>query len=110
MSRQSWLLAVLVLTILSTSVKAVHLNTDGSGQIALLPYYTVNNNFITNLTITNTTELYKAVKVRFHESRIGAEYGVWTGVPVIGFSAMAADLGPSQLGEVVELYRSVNRN
>ncbi|MES9817465.1 MAG: hypothetical protein ABW155_12495 [Candidatus Thiodiazotropha sp.] len=36
--------------------------------------------------------------------------GSWTGVPVIGFSAMAADLGPSQLGEVVELYRSVNRN
>ncbi|MBT3018043.1 MAG: hypothetical protein KME63_20050, partial [Candidatus Thiodiazotropha sp. (ex Clathrolucina costata)] len=41
---------------------------------------------------------------------IGAMAGEWTGVPVIGFSAMAADLGPSQLGEVVELYRSVNRN
>jgi hypothetical protein len=43
-------------------------------------------------------------------SGVDSESGVWTGVPVIGFSAMAVDLGPSQLGEVVELYRSVNRN
>jgi hypothetical protein len=35
--------------------------------------------------------------------------GVWTGVPVIGFSAMAGDVGPSQLGETVDLIRSVNR-
>ncbi|MEW8525901.1 MAG: hypothetical protein AB2552_22955, partial [Candidatus Thiodiazotropha endolucinida] len=34
----------------------------------------------------------------------------WTGVPVIGFSAMAADVGPAQLGETVELIRGVNRN
>jgi hypothetical protein len=35
--------------------------------------------------------------------------GVWTGVPVIGFSAMAGDVGPAQLGETVDLIRSVNR-
>ena len=33
----------------------------------------------------------------------------WTGVPVFGFSAMAADVGPAQLGETVDLIRSVNR-
>ncbi|MCU7855519.1 MAG: hypothetical protein KZQ79_07480, partial [Candidatus Thiodiazotropha sp. (ex Lucinoma borealis)] len=33
----------------------------------------------------------------------------WTGVPVIGFSAMAGDVGPAQLGETVDLIRSVNR-
>ncbi|MEW8544419.1 MAG: hypothetical protein AB2693_12870 [Candidatus Thiodiazotropha sp.] len=70
-----------------TGANAVHVNPDGAGQIALLPYYTVNNGFITNLTVTNTTDLYKAVKVRFHESRIGmdvfdinvylAPYDVW---------------------------------
>jgi hypothetical protein len=57
----------------SAKAEAVHVNTDGAGQIALLPYYTVNNDFITNLTVTNTTNLYKAVKVRFHESRLGAD-------------------------------------
>lgn len=41
---------------------------------------------------------------------IGSESGKWTGVPVIGFSALAAELESSQLGEVVELYRSVNRD
>ncbi|MES9997833.1 MAG: hypothetical protein ABW125_00350, partial [Candidatus Thiodiazotropha lotti] len=40
---------------------------------------------------------------------IGAA-GSWTGVPVIGFSAMAADVGPAQIGETVDLIRSVNRN
>ncbi|MEW8660782.1 MAG: hypothetical protein AB2603_20920, partial [Candidatus Thiodiazotropha endolucinida] len=34
----------------------------------------------------------------------------WTGVPVIGFSAMAADVGPAQLGETVELIRETNRD
>ncbi|MCG8033519.1 MAG: hypothetical protein JAZ03_15255, partial [Candidatus Thiodiazotropha taylori] len=52
---------------------AAHVNTDGTGQVALLPYYNVNNNFITNVNITNTTGEYKAVKVRFRESRISAD-------------------------------------
>ncbi|MES9910743.1 MAG: hypothetical protein ABW150_19875 [Candidatus Thiodiazotropha sp.] len=63
----------MLLTVATTSVNGVHVNPDGAGQVALLPYYTVNNGFITNLTVTNTTDLYKAVKVRFHESRIGAD-------------------------------------
>ncbi|MES9974258.1 MAG: hypothetical protein ABW094_08355 [Candidatus Thiodiazotropha sp.] len=77
----------MLLTVATTSVNGVHVNSDGAGQVALLPYYTVNNGFITNLTVTNTTELYKAVKVRSHESRIGydvfdfnvylAPYDVW---------------------------------
>jgi hypothetical protein len=63
----------LLLITATAGVEAVHVNTDGAGQIALLPYYTVNNDFVTNLTVTNTTGLYKAVKVRFHESRLGAD-------------------------------------
>ncbi|MEW8092175.1 MAG: hypothetical protein AB2784_21390 [Candidatus Thiodiazotropha endolucinida] len=87
MAIKSRMMAATLLTIAATSINAVHLNPDGAGQIALLPYYTVNNGFITNLTVTNTTKLYKAVKVRFHESRIGydvfdinvylAPYDVW---------------------------------
>jgi hypothetical protein len=66
--------AAMLPLVTATVVNAVHINTDGAGQIALLPYYNVNNGFITNVTITNTTSLYKAVKVRFHESRDGADF------------------------------------
>lgn len=73
MTKQIGFFSAVLLSIFSSVSNAVHINTDGAGQIALLPYYTVNNDFITNLTVTNTTDLYKAIKVRFHESRIGAE-------------------------------------
>ncbi|MES9826376.1 MAG: hypothetical protein ABW127_18295 [Candidatus Thiodiazotropha endolucinida] len=73
MAIKSRMMAAMLLTVATTSVNGVHVNSDGAGQVALLPYYTVNNGFITNLTVTNTTDLYKAVKVRFHESRIGAD-------------------------------------
>ncbi|MEW8384449.1 MAG: hypothetical protein AB2704_21555, partial [Candidatus Thiodiazotropha taylori] len=35
--------------------------------------------------------------------------GVWTGVPVIGFTVMTADVGASQSGEAVDLIRFTNR-
>ncbi|MCG7985380.1 MAG: hypothetical protein JAY90_21890 [Candidatus Thiodiazotropha lotti] len=41
---------------------------------------------------------------------IDSASGTWTGVPLIGFTAMAADVGSAQVGETVELIRSVNRN
>jgi hypothetical protein len=81
--------AAMLLSATSIGVEATHVNTDGAGQIALLPFYSVSNGFITNLTITNTTNLYKAVKVRFHEQINGADvfdfnvylapYDVWNG-------------------------------
>ncbi|MCG7983030.1 MAG: hypothetical protein JAY90_09805 [Candidatus Thiodiazotropha lotti] len=57
----------------ATLSNAAHINHDGKGQIALLPYYTVNNNFITNFTVTNRSEMYKAVRVRLLDSRISAD-------------------------------------
>jgi hypothetical protein len=73
----------------TAGVNAAYVNTDGTGQVALLPYYNVNNNIITNINITNTTNLYKVVKVRFRESRISADvldfniymspFDVWNG-------------------------------
>ncbi|MES9986734.1 MAG: hypothetical protein ABW077_02380 [Candidatus Thiodiazotropha endolucinida] len=64
---------VLLLMTASGTTLAVHINYDRTGQVALLPYYTVNNNFITNFTVTNTTGKYKAVRVRLLDSRIGAD-------------------------------------
>ena len=51
------------------TAQAAYLDTEGGlGQVLILPYYNVNNNFITNINITNTTDLFKAVKLRFRES------------------------------------------
>ncbi|MEW8042676.1 MAG: hypothetical protein AB2788_18435, partial [Candidatus Thiodiazotropha endolucinida] len=65
-------ITLLLMTAASTTF-AVHINHDRTGQVALLPYYTVNNNFITNFTVTNTTSYFKAVRVRLLDSRIGAD-------------------------------------
>ncbi|MES9849521.1 MAG: hypothetical protein ABW145_14115 [Candidatus Thiodiazotropha sp.] len=64
---------VLLLITASGTTLAVHINHDRTGQVALLPYYTVNNNFITNFTVTNTTSYFKAVRVCLLDSRIGAD-------------------------------------
>ncbi|MBT3053248.1 MAG: hypothetical protein KME69_00085 [Candidatus Thiodiazotropha sp. (ex Codakia orbicularis)] len=68
---------VLLLITVSGSTLAVHINYDRTGQVALLPYYTVSNksisNLITNFTVTNTTGKYKAVRVRLLDSLIGAD-------------------------------------
>ena len=65
-------IALLLISSTSTSF-AVHVNYDRTGQIALLPYYTVNNNFISNFTVTNTSNKYKAVRVRLLDSRVGVD-------------------------------------
>jgi len=46
---------------------AVHINPEGLGQTLVYPYYTVNNGLNTTLSVVNTTEYTKAVKVRFLE-------------------------------------------
>ena len=52
---------------------AVNLNGDGTGQVLIYPYYTVNNGNQTILSIVNTTNTGKAVKVRFLEGRNSQE-------------------------------------
>ena len=67
---------------------AVNINPDGIGQVLLYPYYTVNGDNNTLLSIVNTTGNVKAVKVRFLEGKNSREcldfnlylsaYDVWT--------------------------------
>lgn len=47
---------------------AVNLSTDGTGSVLIYPYYTVNSNNVTLLSVVNTTSEGKAVKVRFLEA------------------------------------------
>lgn len=67
---------------------AVNLNADGIGQVLLYPYYTVNGGNSTLISVVNTSDMGKAVKVRFLESLNSKEvldfnlylspYDVWT--------------------------------
>jgi|GEM_PF-1521831 len=49
------------------SAQAVTVNPDRTGQVLILPYYNVNNNFVTNFEIVNTKDEYKIIKVRLRE-------------------------------------------
>jgi len=73
---------------IASTANAVELNPDGTGQVLVYPYYTVNKNQQTVISVVNTTNLAKAVKVRFlegHNSRevldfnlFLSEFDVWT--------------------------------
>jgi hypothetical protein len=52
---------------IANMASAVNLNPDGLGQVLLYPYYTVNGGQNTLLSVVNTTNVGKAVKVRFLE-------------------------------------------
>jgi len=49
------------------SAQAVNINPDGLGEVLIYPYYTTNGGNATVLSVVNTTDHAKAVKVRFKE-------------------------------------------
>lgn len=55
------------------TAQAVHLNPDGLGQVLIYPYFTVNGGNDTYISIVNTTNQAKAVKVRFLEGENSQE-------------------------------------
>ena len=55
------------------SAQAVNINPDGLGQVLIYPYYTTNGGNTTALSVVNTTENAKAVKVRFKEGKNSRE-------------------------------------
>jgi hypothetical protein len=69
MKMKKKILSVAVLAALGAgSAQAVNMSTDGTGEVLLFPYYTVQGNEETLLSIVNTTNQGKAVKVRFREA------------------------------------------
>jgi hypothetical protein len=74
------------------TAQAVNLNPDGLGQVLIYPYYTVNGGNATLLSVVNTTDEAKAVKVRFLEGQNSLEvldfnlylsaYDVWSAAVV----------------------------
>lgn len=88
------------------SAQAVNINPDGLGQVLIYPYYTTNGGNVTLLSVVNTTDYAKAVKVRFKEGQNSREvldfnlylsaYDVWTasiwddaGVPTMSTSDLS---------------------
>jgi hypothetical protein len=77
---------------LGTGAGAVSLSENGSGQALILPYYTVNGGNSTLLSLRNSTDAVKAVRIRFREGRNGAPvldfniylapHDTWTGAVV----------------------------
>jgi len=99
-----WLLGLVFVT----SLEAVQLNPNGSGEVLIFPYYTVNNDLNTLFSVVNTTAEAKAIKVRFLEGDIGREvlvynvylnpHDVWVGALLAVESTIAGHEGePSAL-------------
>lgn len=71
---------------------AVHIDPAGLGQVLIYPYYTVNKGNSTLVSVVNSTDQTKAVKVRFLEGRNSEDvldfnlylspFDVWTGAIV----------------------------
>jgi len=64
------ILPVAVLAALAgvNAAQAVHVNSDGTGQVLVFPFYTVESGHDTYINLVNTTDQFKAVKVRVLES------------------------------------------
>jgi hypothetical protein len=87
---------------LASSANALNLNPDGLGQSLVYPYYTVNKGNQTLVSVVNTTNRVKAVKVRFLEGRNSREvldfnlylspFDVW-----VGAVYSTASTGPGNL-------------
>ena len=55
-------------SMLSVNAHAVNLATDGVGEVAIAPYYTVRDGWSTLINLTNTQNVPVIVQVRFHEA------------------------------------------
>jgi hypothetical protein len=65
--------AVSSVGIANTASSAVHINSNGLGQVLIYPYYTTRAGTDTYLSLVNTTSSSKAVKVRFTEGKNSRE-------------------------------------
>jgi len=82
---------------ISNMANAVYLNPDGLGSVLIYPYYTVNGGNATLLSVVNTTNEGKAIKVRFLEaynSREVLDFNLY----MSPFDVWVAAVGPTSAG------------
>ena len=68
MFRGAAVAAAIAGSMLSVNAQAVNLATDGIGEVAIAPFYTVRDGWSTLINLTNTQDVPVVVKVRFHEA------------------------------------------
>ncbi len=83
---------IVLIILISLQSHAVHLSKDGTGQVLIFPYYTVNGGIDTLINLVNTTDEAKALRVRFREAANSREVftfnlylgpnDVWTGAVI----------------------------
>ena len=76
------------------TAQAVNINPDGLGQVLIYPYYTTRGGNQTLLSVVNTTEDAKAVKVRFLEgynSREVLDFNMYMSAYDVWVAAIADD-------------------
>jgi hypothetical protein len=82
------------------SANAVHVNSDGRGQVLLYPYYTARAGHFTAISVINTNSETKAVKVRFLEGRDSREvldFNLWMSPGDVWTGAVVATANGSKL-------------
>jgi hypothetical protein len=89
---------------MSQPAAAANLSVDGTGQVLLYPYFTVEKGQQTAISIVNTSEAGKAIKVRFLEGYNGrqvfgfnlylAPFDVWVGSVLAGSAVAASGSAP----------------
>jgi len=81
------------------TAQAVNLNPDGLGQVLIYPYFTSNDGNQTLLSVVNTTDNAKAIKVRFKEgfnSREVLDFNLYLSAWDVWVAAIAAgENGPT---------------
>ncbi|WP_223789660.1 hypothetical protein [Marinicella meishanensis] len=103
MKTSTILKCALPLLCLTGPSQAVQHSVDGTGEVLIYPYYTVNNDLNTLYSVVNTTADTKAIRINFLESDIGLvvlsfnvyldAYDVWTGALVSSTSTVGAHVG-----------------
>jgi hypothetical protein len=86
---------------------AMALSPDGHGQVLIYPYYTVNGGNLTLLTIENTRDESKAVRVRFREAlngRVVLQLSLYLGPQDMWTAAIMPDGGVGAVGGPARLY------
>jgi|GEM_PF-3395744 len=63
----------LILCFLPGFALALNISHNQTGQAIIIPYYTVKNNLNTYVTLTNTTDKIKAVKLSFQDAYLGMD-------------------------------------
>ncbi len=74
-ARSVCLIAALASLLLAAPSHAVRVSTTGMGQVLLFPYYTVQNDNVSLISLVNTTAQGKAVRVNLRDARGGFVVG-----------------------------------